>query len=885
MLRGLLVSVLTAAGLWVVGQALLAWHPWGEPDVAKLAEKVVPWARGALAPEPGERALYGVLTVLTPLLIILNWAFIQRLRGKPGAPARNSTPVLAGAALFAVAGAALWRLGAGAAASPTFSRATEKAPLWVWVTSCAVLLGIAAGRFPRWCRFPGNLRRPSRGVAFTFVLLLAGWASMAGRVLDVHSLSKITWVHFNTVFYPSSQAAAGQRMLVDYVPLYGCYAEMLKPWFALVGLSVWTFTATMAGLQFLALGALLFVWGRTLRSSVLLVLGGLALVWIAPTWFQATGVFFDPYYQYYPVRFIFPAGSVLAVWWYLRAPSPGRGALVAALGGLATWWNLDTGAVTLAAWLALLVAQGVIEHRFPSRWRRTLTTFALSLAAGAFAFGGFYLVLCAEGRQWISLAGIQRYQQIYYGSGFFMLPMPGGLHPWLVVAGIYLVGLTVGLSRIDRGRLGSGPALILYLSILGLGLFSYYQGRSHDICLLLACWPAVMVAFLLADRVLAAVRERLLPAVYGLTALPVLLLGVAGGVGLLNTGSRLWKAETGAVRARSENAPTPLMDDLAFVRRSLGADAGKSPGCLFISPYQAAFHAEFRAPATLGGPSLCDYLVQADVDALVAGVRERRVPHVFLQMFTEFGGAFLLESLRPALLNYQVEGRSPDGSLLHFVPRAVPDDGSAFAREFSAAATRLNQSPPAPRHAAWLAGPKALFDAGGSCVSYPFNWGLFTPAGDFAVEIICTPTVSQPLNACLISNHPGVKGAGFAVQRTGPAGEFQCHFGNGEGFIGSTLFPMAPDREHYLVVSYEALTASIYLDGQLVQRLPLAVAIPPSTTLLTVGDWLLGDRRFQGTIQEVKLHEHALSAEVITRTQQHLAAGEQPDSPPLQSGP
>src|SRR6185437_4333635 len=49
-------------------------------------------------------------------------------------------------------------------------------------------------------------------------------------------------------------------------------------------------------------------------------------------------------------------------------------------------------------------------------------------------------------------------------------------------------------------------SLLFLISVLGCGLFSYFQGRSHPMVLLLAWWPALVLLPILLDDVLDYLR-------------------------------------------------------------------------------------------------------------------------------------------------------------------------------------------------------------------------------------------------------------------------------------------------------------------------------------------------------------------------------------------
>jgi hypothetical protein len=94
---------------------------------------------------------------------------------------------------------------------------------------------------------------------------------------------------------------------------------------------------------------------------------------------------------------------------------------------------------------------------------------------------------------------LYKYQALYFGSGFGMLPM----NPWefwqpLVL--IYVVTLFQCARRWLRGDVDAEVKWYLFVAMFGLGIFSYYQGRSHIWVLPSVIYPAfILVGFWLCD--------------------------------------------------------------------------------------------------------------------------------------------------------------------------------------------------------------------------------------------------------------------------------------------------------------------------------------------------------------------------------------------------
>jgi len=104
-------------------------------------------------------------------------------------------------------------------------------------------------------------------------------------------------------------------------------------------------------------------------------------------------------------------------------------------------------------------------------------------------------------------------QTSFYGDGFYMIRM-GPIHPWLMLIGIYLVSLVKALRDLSFLRSGAPiysqtqSAFFFLMPVLGIGLFSYYQGRSHDFVLPAVMWPAIVILVLFAQEYADSIWQK-----------------------------------------------------------------------------------------------------------------------------------------------------------------------------------------------------------------------------------------------------------------------------------------------------------------------------------------------------------------------------------------
>jgi hypothetical protein len=103
-----------------------------------------------------------------------------------------------------------------------------------------------------------------------------------------------------------------------------------------------------------------------------------------------------------------------------------------------------------------------------------------------------------------------------------MLPMPRfGL--WVPVLVVYAAALLLSLAALREGDDTPRARIHFFLSVLGLGLFSYYQGRSVVGNLMAAGYPAILIVVLFTGELYRRMPSRP-PAAEQLLALALLTL-------------------------------------------------------------------------------------------------------------------------------------------------------------------------------------------------------------------------------------------------------------------------------------------------------------------------------------------------------------------------
>jgi len=417
--------------------------------------------------------------------------------------------------------------------------------------------------------------------------------------------------HYEAVTSALVRIAGGSTCLVDVIPQYGCSGEILAPWLKLVGSTVFAITLTLVALTAIALAAAMN-FARSLLERPLFLSGSLLSLTIV----VALNLVYDipdPIFQYYPIRFLFPAGSLIVAMWYQRAPGLFRSSVLGLFSGISLAWNLESG-VAVTGSLAFWVLLGQFTTR-PWHNYRQLGVLVLRLLAFSCCVA---LILLLFKFHLAEKSGITPdftkyflFQRVFYLIGFGMLPIPPFPDYWSVYAGVLfstglLAALWIGSTSFERDL---KLERAVYLAVLGTGLFLYYSGRSHLLVLRLVAWPATILFFFLLERATGAVKGpqgRRILNVIGLLScfLPTAFLA-------MTLPAVIELARTVRNPPSTENAM--MREDIAFIR----ANAAPAERIAIIAINQSVLYGESGMRAQLEGPSVAEMIRVADRDAQV----------------------------------------------------------------------------------------------------------------------------------------------------------------------------------------------------------------------------------------------------------------------------
>ncbi len=678
------------------------------------------------------------------------------------------------------------------------------------------------------------------GISVGLVLLV-----VAACVFDEGGDYCRNW-HFAAVFNSVVQVDFGKALLVDCRGQYGLYPHLLQPIFAVTGLSVVSFTLVMALLLGVAYIALWSVTNQAIQNRLIAFFGFLALVFTS--WFylrfSKDGQFqwVDFYFQYHPIRFLFPALLVWCAWRYFRSPTRRLYWTTTILTSVGVLWNFDSGLPALLTWLASLCFAELYQCDWLPALRRWLAHIGACLTIFAAVVILYIIATYCHYGAVPDFAEFFRFQKLFYLSGFFMLPMEFPA-TWILVVLVYLGGLAYaagnlasikGLSIPPQPEESARPKLVFLLSLLGLGLFSYYQGRSHEYVLTLVWWPCFVLLALFSDDVLSIIRRRehTLAHVLAFSIVAWLLIGCS------------WSAiaDIGCIKTLiAQQFPWRLNATAAQAHReadSLRAFATDGERMVFLAPSEPVLHLISGVPP-IAPCSYIEMVLLDDYTELLQRLEREPAAKVYIDKgvlgwhWRRVGSRHLINAIQQ---KYLLCGETPAGYVFQRGEHVFRDRGKALA------------------HLGFHTGD--------------FPAAMETPPisieNDFTIEMIVNPDAVQKPWRVVLSNHCGSPAHQGMMIFESSSNQYELICGTGEAWEHVAQFQLPPGRWNYVAISREGDRFRVYQDGKMVDQVDgVAWTFKNGTSPLIIGDWVNRDCPFLGRIREIRILDRAATEDEI----------------------
>jgi len=482
----------------IVGVVYWLLPPFDPADLEKLSSLFIPVFRDELRPEPGEQRTYLLGLALLPVIAGLVVWFQRR-----------GMPLLAGTGLWvALFGVMLFYNGDWLREifyATTASRMLQALAAMVFSLTLAALF---------WYRIKINAT-----VVWWVAVAVGMYFTVCFSLYQPEKITSYFAHHFEIICYAVSQSAAGNPTLHQY----GFYPDFLGPVLQLTGVSIRNLNLIFSTLIFLTFLLMFGAFWQFCRNKIVGLVYVVLMVYFSNSLFNALrGICYDPYFAYYPIRTIVPALSIFLVMRYLKFEHDRRTLpLLGAVAGAGVFWNLDSGITVAVALFAFFAVETLTGWYYRRLSFRPLLVFAGWFFA---VLPVVWLLLCWRHGIWLTPQVLFKYQKIFAGSGYFMLPVQPLPDAWAFFAGVPVIALVWAFFLGKNSPGNATGRWVLYLSILSLGLFSYYFGRSHLLVLSSVIYPVLIILTVWLDGAFRMFRIPGLKIYSLLLSVPILVL-------------------------------------------------------------------------------------------------------------------------------------------------------------------------------------------------------------------------------------------------------------------------------------------------------------------------------------------------------------------------
>jgi hypothetical protein len=463
----------------------------------------------------------------------------------------------------------------------------------------------------------------------------------------------------NAVLDALSQSVNGHHLLVDFPHIYGGYVEMLAPVIRLFPRDISVLIFFLALPNVLGMLCLLLTARLVIRRPAILFLCGLTLI---STGYLATSD--DINYAYASARLFMVQAGLLGAVLHFHSPDMKRYALVTIIAALASIWNLDTGIVFWLAWLATCSATALASRN----WIGLACHALVQIITMALVWTTFILYLRIDSGHWPDGSLLFYFQKLVVDSGYFCVRL---LFPdmWVFILILYVVGLAIAFRAFIQSRGTWLTPVILLLSLLGIGIFSYFMGRSVPSNLVAVAYPAILLAGIFCAEGEILIQQRKLPAITRFFLIPSRIALFWWAFTFIAALPDLLAISADISRNWNNSSQTPVRANAEFITQQVKPH---EDGVFFLSNHSGIFYYLSDTVRPLKMPGMIELLRTQDMNVLVDAIRQRRIAKLFVEQNfsdTRMYRPDVYQLIRDAIAqNYQPSVIGPAGLIL-YTPR------------------------------------------------------------------------------------------------------------------------------------------------------------------------------------------------------------------------
>ncbi|MGF7049233.1 hypothetical protein J2T13_003743 [Paenibacillus sp. DS2015] len=692
----------------------------------------------------------------------------------------------------------------------------------------------------------------------SFLIIFVGFSN----VYSIYSLTDSAEYtsHFNAVFHSMALVHMGESILVDITNQYGLYPHILEPIFKVIGLNVFSFTLIMSMLVSLSLYFLYKVLDKLITNKIYSLLAFSFVLFYGYVHFKIVNP--DSYFQYYPIRTLFPTLLMYYSLKYFESKSYFKYYLFTFISSIALLWNLDSGLIVFITWILVQLFDEALNWK---GWilfaKNCFKHLVVSIGALISILLIFTLYIYLRSGTIPNLIEFFNYQIYFYGYGFFMLPMKM-IHPWNLVALIYILGLLFSLNAVVRKENTLLVRVIFLLSILGVGLFSYYQGRSHDNVLTLVWYPALMLLVLYIYMLYCKVQKKIVEGesrnwMQQIVLLSLILCTVSSLFALAKSSTTIYQLIEERWSSTFEKGDSPIISGADFIREN----TTEGEETLILSYHSGVDYLYSKTIPVIDVPGMSEMFLNNEYNKINEEIVNSSLQKVFVDRNfisnTQLNFKSNAKILTLLYENFRIVDRSDADNVLMFSRRSNNSQESNLT---------LLPNLQSNQHYLIQDSIFVVESLSNRFVGIKENLPPVILSQEFSIEVTLKPNRIQNQYSAVIGNHPGVGFQGFVIQQENEnQNVYTFTYGNGIQWSAPSKFPLEAGEWNYLTVVFNKGAIKIYNNSELISATIGSTLdhIENSKMPLSIGNWISMDRGFNGDISEFKISDIVLTDQDI----------------------
>ncbi len=647
---------------------------------------------------------------------------------------------------------------------------------------------------------------------------------------------------FTAVYYSATQVYAGVPMLVGhFTDTYGLYPHFLAPVFKLIGLSVVKFTLVMSLLLAMAFALNFFFLKRWVHNKVILFSGFFTLIMFSYLGPRLSGPY-DSIFAFFPIRYLLPSVLVVLATNYFTKRSATIYWLTCFFTACGVLWNPELGIVCCGSWL---LTNTYYDWYGPGGKVQLKKIARHWLAVAGILVAVFYcwklLIYLCYGT-WPDMSILFSTMSVFENIGLNLLPMVL-VHPWNVMTLVLCTGFLYAIVNWSKKQVTSRAAIILLLSLISLGFFFYFQGRSHNWNFSASSGFCIMLLVLLGNELWQWVKTKDVFALNGLFIIFLFIISFSFFEALLNT-DKIYAAFFQQKEKDEQSLEQQMYEGNKefFLQKT---SEYQKVHILSSRKYPAMyFDGSKRINAT--NPGLEDLFLASDLRQLEADVRDSSAD-IFIEPYNLGHMPFINHSLAIAGAAYQYKDVHETMYLLE--KRTSPIPSQTFFGNTEAMVIHRKYTDD-------TAGIGMRVRDGDGLGKVSLNSG-------FSIQVLFYPDVQMFPYATIIGN--SLDNNGFVFSKVLYSRDYLF------GLDGkSWRFPVPFYQWDYCVINIYPTHLDVYQNGSLVTTFPVDGPMRQSLGQLCIGN-INGQHYLIGPISEVAVANKAIDSTVIRQTWQAIA--------------